>query len=403
MKVSKSLVSVVLLALCLCLSACANRMPPASVETSMALFADARFQPPSVAIVAADIFTLDTPMRQYLQQQLQLSSQDSNKRYVLVDALFNSGKLMLDYDAATTRNARETFHARAGNCLSLTIMAAAFARELGLSVFFQEVNSDRLWSRQVDLQFSVGHVNLVVGERKSNTGSRLGENAMHTIDFMRLSENQLLATKVISEQTIVAMFMNNRSAEMLAAGDINQAYWYAREAVLQDANFAAGYITLGVIYRRHGQRQLAERVLTHVLLHEPTNTHAMSNLIMLLNADGREAESQIWQQKLTAAQPIAPFYYLDLGKHALARGEYRAARDYFLRELNRGTGSFNHEVHFWLANVYYRLGEYQQTKNHLDNAVDYSPTRQTRALYSAKRDTLNSLKAAQHDLKSISQ
>ena len=398
MNVSKSFVSVVLSVLCLCLTACVSRMPPTSVEASMALLVDAQFKPPSVAIITADIFTLDTPMRQYLHQQLQLSSRDSNKRNLLVDALFNSGKLMLYYDTTTTRNARETFHARAGNCLSLTIMAAAFARELGLSVFFQEVNIDRQWSRQVDLQLSIGHVNLVVGERKLSAGSRLGENAMYTIDFMRLSENQLLSTKVVSEQTIAAMFMNNRAAEMLAAGDINQAYWYAREAVLQDANFAAGYITLGVIYRRHGQSQLAERVLAHVLLHEPTNTHAMSNLITLLNADGREAESQFWQQKLTAAQPIAPFYYLDLGKRALARGEYLVARDYFLRERNRGTGSYNHEVHFWLSNVYYRLGEYQQTKNHLDHAVDYSPTRQTRALYGAKREKL---KAEQHDLKFI--
>jgi hypothetical protein len=396
MKARKSFVLFVLSALCLCLTACANRLPPQSVEASIALLADTKFQPPATAISAVDIFTLDVPMRQYLHQQLQLSSAHDNKRNVLVEALFNSGKLLLDYDSATTRNARETFHARAGNCLSLTVMAAALARELGLNVFFQQVNSDRLLSRQDDLQLSIGHVNLVIGERVATTRTRLGDNAMYTIDFMRYAENQLLSTKVISEQTIVAMFMNNRAVEMLAAGDINQAYWYAREAILQDADFVAAHITLGVIYRRHGQSLLAERVLMHVLREEPANTLAMSNLIMLLNADGRHAESNSWQQKLTAAQPVAPFYYLDLGKRALERGEYRAARDHFLRELNRGTGGYNHEVHFWLANAFYRLGDYQQTKNHLDFAVDYSPTRQTRTLYSAKRDVL---KTEQQDRK----
>ncbi len=389
MKAIKSVALITLITICLGLTACANRLPSQSVEASIALLADAKFQPPATAISAVDIFSLDTSMRQYLQQQLQISSAHDNKRKVLIEALFNSDQLRLDYDSATTRNARETFHARAGNCLSLTVMAAALARELGLSVFFQQVNSDSLLSRHGDFQLSIGHVNLVIGERVATTRTRLGDNAMYTIDFMRYAENQLLSTKVISEPTIAAMFMNNRAVEMLTAGDINQAYWYAREAILQDADFVAAYITLGVIYRRHGQSQLAERVLMHVLREEPANTHAMSNFIMLLNADGRHAESKIWQQKLTAAQPVAPFYYLDLGKRALERGEYRAARDHFLRELNRGTGGYNHEVHFWLANAFYRLGDYEQTKNHLDFAVDYSPTRQTRMLYSAKRDVLS--------------
>jgi hypothetical protein len=41
---------------------------------------------------------------------------------------------MIEYDSTVTRTAAQTYAARAGNCLSLVIMTAAFAEELGLRV-----------------------------------------------------------------------------------------------------------------------------------------------------------------------------------------------------------------------------------------------------------------------------
>jgi tetratricopeptide (TPR) repeat protein len=392
----KKILTCCVVAISLLLTACATA-PIADKTARSILFADEKFSPPKIPLSVADAFALDEPMRQYLWSQLVKQAadgkRDTNLREVLTDALFTTGELRLDYDAAVTRNASQTFQARAGNCLSLTMMAAAFARELGLGVHFQQVNSGQVWGRQDDLQLSIGHVNLVVGERVANVRSRLGENALHTIDFLRFSENHVLRATPISVETVLAMYMNNRAAESLSAGDINQAYWFAREAIQQAPEFMPAAITLAVIYRRHGDTMLAENSLTYVLRKEPNNTVAMANLITLFTADGRQPEAALWQQKLTALQPIAPFYNLDLGKRAIIAGDYAAARDFFLNELNRGTGTYSHELHFWLANAYYRLGEYRQTKNHLDLAIDYSPTRKDRDLYGAKRDQLQSERA----------
>ena len=57
---------------------------------------------------------------------------------------------------------------------------------------------------------------------------------------------------MIEEKTILAMYMNNRAAESLAGGRIDDAYWFARAAVLQDPDFMTPYNTLGVVYQRHG-------------------------------------------------------------------------------------------------------------------------------------------------------
>ena len=45
-----------------------------------------------------------------------------SRQRALYDALYERGHLKIEYDAAMTRNASETFDAHAGNCLSLVIM-----------------------------------------------------------------------------------------------------------------------------------------------------------------------------------------------------------------------------------------------------------------------------------------
>ena len=384
-----------LVALCL-LSACATTAPPSANAEVNSLFADHQFAKPAVPLpTASEIFAIDETMRQYIKRFVADPAREqelyTNTRQVLVDALSAGGQIQLDYDATSTRNARDTFHSRSGNCLSLTIMSAALARELGLNVFFQQVHIHPVWGRQDNMQFAIGHVNMVVGERVATTRSRLGINAMYTVDFIRYNENQIQRTSQISEATILAMYMNNRAVELLTTGDQTAAYWHVRAAVLHDPQFAPAQITLGVIHRRQGNLQLAEHTLMHVLTLEPANTSALTNLVSLLGAAGREAESLHWQGKLLAAQPIAPFHHLDLGKKALAEGDLKKARDLFLRE--HGLGNDSHEVHFWLANAYYQLGDLRQTRNHLDLAVKNSPSRNTRALYAAKRRGLEDVSA----------
>lgn len=365
------------------LSACATKP---IVQSPTTLFADDKFLPPETPVSSADVFAVDDAMRAFLRANFVKSPTDTGARETLVESVFNKGLLRLDYDAAVTRNARDTFAVRAGNCLSLTIMAAALARELGLTVFFQRVASQQAWSRRDDLDLTIGHVNLVVGERIPTGRSRLGQNALYTIDFMRFDEKHVLRTELIGENTILAMYLNNRAVELLADGNANQSYWLAREAIIKDPQFIAPYITLGVIYRRHGNLSQAEAVLDHVLRQEPMNTNALSNLVILLVEQGRLPEAEQRRLTLARVQPYPPFHYFDLGRTAMRSGNYASARDLFARELQLSAN--NHEVHFWLASAYYKMGELGNAKKHLDMAVEFSPTRKGRDLYAAKLDSL---------------
>jgi len=350
------------------------------------LFHDRLFAPPGAKVDAADVFAVSDEMRQYLKVQIADQLRNKGPQQGLIDALYSKNQLKVEYDSAQTRNAAETFRDRAGNCLSLVIMTAALARELGMQVHYQSVFVDETWSRSGGLYFSIGHVNLTVGKRYHDVKTRIDDNIAITIDFNPPIENKSYHTWAIREETVVAMYMNNRSAEALARGQVDDAYWLAREAIRQDPKFASAYNTLGVVYRRHGNLAEAGLVLAQALAIEPGNTQIMSNLAMVLKDQGRNGEADLLAARVERRQPYPPFHFFHLGQDAMKAGDFKTARDYFAREIERD--AYNHEFHFWLAAAYLQLRDYPQSRKHLNIAIDFSPTRSVHNVYAAKLDRM---------------
>ncbi len=350
------------------------------------LFADRLFPPASERINAADVFAASDKMRSYLKNDIAGLLQAKGPQQGLIDLLNNKSQLQIQYDSATTRNAAQAFEERAGNCLSLVIMTASLARELGMSVHFQSVFVDETWSRSGGMFFAIGHVNLTVGKRYHDIKSRIDDNVMITIDFNPPQANKSYHTWAITEKTVLAMYMNNRGAEALARGQVNDAYWWAREAIIQDPTFLSAYNTLGVVYRRAGNLVQAERALNFALERDSGNGQIMSNLAMVLNETGRAAEARDLMVKVERRQPYAPFHFFTLGSEAMKAGDFKTARDMFQRELARDP--YNHEFHFGLAVALARLGEMAESKRHMAIALDFSTTRREHDLYAAKLDRM---------------
>ncbi len=115
------------------------------------LLADARFPAPSERIDESDLFVLSDAMKAYLRDVIEPKVAANGRQRALVDALYNKSELKLAYDSTMTRNAEEAFAARAGNCLSLVIMTAAFAKALDLGVTYQKVMVDDAIGRDGDI------------------------------------------------------------------------------------------------------------------------------------------------------------------------------------------------------------------------------------------------------------
>jgi tetratricopeptide (TPR) repeat protein len=374
-----------LLLLSLALGACA--VAPSATRTEH-IFADHLFGPASQPVRAADVFAVDDEMRAYLERELGSLAATRKRQQALVDALRTKEQLKLEYDAAFTRDARQAFAGRTGNCLSLVIMTAAFAKEIGVPVRFQSVYVDEAWSRRGDLYVSAGHVNLTLGSNPPRLGTRVDEGEQLTVDFMPLSDLRRARWRVIDERTITAMFMNNRAVESVSAGRLDDAYWYAREAIVQDPAYSSAYNTLGVVYHRSGHLEESARVLGSILEREPSNTHVLSNLAPVLAKLGRVEEARAMEAKLAKLDPEPPFAWFDRGLAAMRSGDYRSAKELFQREVARDP--YYHEFHFWLALAHSRLGEDGPARQQMALAVEMSTTRKEHDLYDAKLGRIKS-------------
>ena len=121
---------------CVLLAACASPQPRMRHRNSSSR---TTFSPrlPS-RVTAADVFALSDRMKLYLKTEITPQLRLMGPQRGLIHALYQRDQLKLQYDASMTRNASQAFDARAGNCLSLVVMTAAFAKEIGLKVRVSE-------------------------------------------------------------------------------------------------------------------------------------------------------------------------------------------------------------------------------------------------------------------------
>jgi tetratricopeptide (TPR) repeat protein len=372
------------------LSACASTPPPPSQPT--ALFADHLFGAPTESVGTDDVLKASEAMRRYLAVDIADQIRSKGAQAGLVDALFQRTQLKLQYDTTATKTASEAFESRSGNCLSLVLMTAALARELQLPVRFQSAYMEEAWSRNGTLLFASGHVNVTLGRRLFDAGTSRDVNPW-TIDFLPPDEIRSLKVRDIDESTVLAMYANNRAAEALARGQLDDAYAWAVEALRKDPGFMNSYNTLGVVYMRHNDLAHAERVFAFILERDPKHTRALANIGETYTRLGRPAEAEAARVRLAAIESVPPFHFFNLGLEAARRNDWRTARDLFAREVARA--DYYHEFHFWLGLADWQLGDVAQARKHLQLAMDNSTSRGQHDLYAAKLSWLQSRPAAE--------
>lgn len=368
------------------LGGCANA-PTTRTSDVASLFRDNLFKPPSKPVDSRAIFAVDASMQRFIDQEITPHTRDKDKRQVLVAAL--GGKLRIDYDSEMTRTASQTFAAREGNCLSLVIMTAALARQLGIRVTFQNVYGFNTWSRDAGFAVLSQHANLVLGQPQPTLGAGMSRVSPMIVDFVPAQQIKDAVSKPISQQTIVAMYMNNRAAEVMVGGDLDRAYWFARAALEADPGFANAANTLGVIYLRRNHLAPAERAMRYALRFDPDNVSAMSNLSGILAAEGHTAEAQALANRLAQIQNHPPFYFYDRGMEAMHAGQFAEAARLFEKALSQRP--YDVPSHFQLAIAASHLGDMRRAFKQLELAKENSTTPESRAIYAAKLRHLKSL------------
>ncbi len=370
------------------LAGCASVQP--APEAPPPVFADAAFAPPSEPVRTDTLFDLSPEMRAYLaSSRFTTILRERGGRHGLVEALYSKSDLQLEYESSKTRTAAETYTARSGNCLSLVIMTAAFAKALGMQVQYQNIDAQNTWSREAGLFLASSHVNILLKEGRMPNSFSLGSEVELLVDFIPSEAAARLRAHTIEEQDIVALYANNRAAEMLVQGRVDDAYWWARAAVQARPNMPSVLNTLGVIYQRHGELAMAEKTFKSALAREPENILVMRNLHPVLLDLGKREDALALLNRINSIEPVPPYYYFDQGILALNEGKARKARSLFEREVRRAP--YNDEFRFWLGVAHARMGDVREARAQVALAVENSTRREVREQYSAKLGYLRQL------------
>ncbi len=341
--------------ICLLLGACASAPDP--VPPMVAFFRDEAFQPPTAFRIEThdDVFELDPALQKQLHG-LALQGKGTEQRLkILLAHLYTDTGIRLSYASGHSTGAAQTWANKQGDCLSLTILAYAAAKALGITAHMQEVPGPAVVDRRGQIDFVNGHVNLHVPTRSSvSLGSRVFESGGFIVDFQPHSALRNLGTR-LEEREILARFYNNRASEHLAQGQDDLAYRYFRVAGEADMRYAPIFSNLAVLYGRKGMATEAEAALRYAITLSGNSDVALKGLHQLLQTQGRLDEAEQIAQELRQWQDASPYYWLERGKAALLAGQAARAVDALERAQALANGFA--DLHYHLALAYARSGQ----------------------------------------------
>jgi tetratricopeptide (TPR) repeat protein len=393
----KSSYYLILLCLPLLLSCQSNQNPHVNqVSPPKILYLDDQFISISPVEIETEqqIFQLDDDMRTMVQNKLvnHLSAQD--KARVLLDHLFNEENIALRYEGNANVIATDAYHSKTANCMSLTIMAYALAKEAGMNVAFQEVDVPEYWVRNGKYSLLTGHVNLLVREEDDINRRVVWGEKRTQIDFDPFVARKKFPSHVINKNTLVAMFYNNKGAQALVNKNYPLAYQYLKQATLTDNSFASSWGNLGILYKLSGHYDMAEKAYIHAINLKEDSLSSLGNLALLLKKQGRLSEALPIENYIHKIRVTNPYYHALLANEAFYRESYQVATQHYIKAIQ--LNDEQHEFHFGLAKTYYKQGKLILAKKAMKKAAVLTRERHTKKQYIAKLNFLRYQEPSHH-------
>ncbi|MCW8833748.1 MAG: tetratricopeptide repeat protein [Colwellia sp.] len=353
------------------------------------LYLDEQFLLPSSWKVETEqeIFMLDDAMTEMVEKKLMATNSTQKKARLLLKHIFSQDNIALSYASDANVTARDAFHSKTANCLSLTIMAYALAEKAGLNISFQQVDIPEYWVRNGLYNLLTGHVNLVIHSQPDPKKNIIfGTDAMQ-IDFDPFVVKQSFPKRVIEKNTVLAMFYNNKGGQSLVVGDYSLAYQYLKAATQADQLFSPAWGNLAVLYKLTNNMDIAEQTYRHAISLNANNLTALANLAILLRSQGQYVEADTIESKLHLKRSKNPYYQAVLADEAAYRKDYVQALIHYKKALRLDNSI--HELYFGLAKVYYQVGNIASAKKMMRKAIKLNKTKSTEYQYIAKLNFLN--------------
>lgn len=308
------------------------------------------------------LFTLSDEAKEFVNQAT--SGKDSEEKQVqsLMRGIFNRSEFDLLYQADANTDANTTFENRAANCLSLTIMTYAMASHAGFNARFQQIDIPEFWTRRSGFALLNGHINLrIVPQYTVSSFSLFRRNLI--IDFDPQEGAYKFNANQIDKQRIVAMFYNNKAAELILKGELNHAYAYLRASLRIDPQYEGAMLNLGLVYRQVGEMAFAEQAYLAAITVNENYLTAWENLAALYEKTQRVEQAEQIHASIQKQRVNNPYYHLMLAEEALENQAFKQSIRHFKDAIELDDSP--HQFYFGLAKAHLNLGDLDSTERYL--------------------------------------
>lgn len=264
-------------------------------------------------------FELNAEMRAWAHKVVPDHTSVDKRLDLILAGLLDPEWLRLEYRAGTTETAQGVFASHHANCLGFTNLFVGMGREVGVPVFYLDVDDLEKYEKEGDLVVESGHI---------SAGYDRG-GAPRVLEFARAASTGYRRVHPISDLTAIALFYSNRGAELLRGGRQAEALGWLRDAVILDPELARAWVNLGVARRRNGDLAGAEAAYRKSLELDPGASAAYRNLAALLRYRGQTREADELVGLMSRLDSRNPYNYLALGDLALAHKRLDEARRFY--------------------------------------------------------------------------
>lgn len=297
-----------------------------------------------------------------LRAQLQLQVIDAggsgrSRLERLVGFLFQKPGLGMEYSADATLTVEQAYRTRKANCLTFTLLTVALARESGLQAYGQELDDIVAWRVGDDIIYRFNHV---------NAGITVGRSRL-TVDVAQDLVRGRKPPEPISDQRLLALYYNNRAAELLVGAAPAAANPYMAMALQLAPRYANAWANAGVLHLRQGDPPAAEHDYLKALALDPDNAGALVNLVALYRNNGDEAHRAIYARRLEKVQVKDPYFQFLQAESAEKQGDYAGAVQHYRQAIRLYDG--DPRFYFGLAHAYQQLGEERRARRAMNRAA----------------------------------
>jgi tetratricopeptide (TPR) repeat protein len=341
----------------------------------------------------SDIFALDPQAKAFVAKTIQGLDSGDEKIEALIHRIFTRADLDLVYKASANTIASETFKNGSANCLSLSIMTFAMAKEANFHSEFQIVEIPEYWTRRGNYTLLNGHINLRIKEKTNTNVTALYEN-IFVVDFDPSAKVSKFPTHYASKNLVLAMFYNNKGADALLNQNNDLAYAYLREALLIDENYLGAWVNLGLLYRQKGLYDLAFSAYNRAIaLNQDYNT-AWENLAILYQHLGDTKASSDIHARLDKKRQRNPYYHQMLAEIDRNEGSLESSILHYQKAIRLNNNQ--HQFYFGLATVYFDKGDFEKSEDYLMLAKRKAGKGKVADMYVNKLTALSSFIASTH-------